>query len=95
MKKQLQQQNEKLLDQLEALAENLGIEVRFERLKKESAFFPGGLCKVKGEDIIIINSSASLDDKIEIMGKALCSFDLSQIYVLPALRELLDGLSRN
>lgn len=93
MKKQLQQQNEKLLGQLEELAENLGIEVRFEKLKKESAFFPGGRCKVKGEDIIIINSSAPLDDKIEIMGEALCSFDLSKIYVLPALREFLDGLS--
>ena len=93
MKKQLQQQNEKRLGQLEELAESLGIEVRFEKLKKESAFFPGGLCKVKGEDIIIINSTAPIDDKIEIMGKALSSFDFSNIYVLPALRELLDSLN--
>lgn len=93
MKKQLQQQNEKRLGQLEELAESLGIEVRFERLKKESAFFPGGLCRVKGEDIIIINSTAPIDDKIEIIGKTLSSFDLSNIYVLPALRELLDSLN--
>ncbi|MFC1839709.1 hypothetical protein ACFL1N_09025 [Thermodesulfobacteriota bacterium] len=93
MKKQLQQQNEKLLGQLEELAENLGIEVRFEKLKKESTFFPGGLCKVKGEDIIIINSSTPIEDKIEILGRALSPLDLSQIYVLPALRELLDSLS--
>jgi len=93
MKKQLQQQNEKRLGQLEELAESLGIEVRFEKLKKESAFFPGGLCKVKGEDIIIINSTAPIDDKIEIMGKALSFFDLSNIYVLPALREFLDSLN--
>lgn len=92
MKKKLRQQNEKLLGQLEDLAGNLGIEVRFEKLKKESAFFPGGLCKVKGEDIIIINSTAPLEDKIEILGKALSPFDLSQIYVLPAVREFLDSL---
>ena len=93
MKKKLKQQHEKLLGQLEDLAGTLGMEVRFEKLKKESAFFPGGLCKVKGEDIIIINSSAALEDKIEILGKALSPLDLSQIYVLPAVREFLDSLS--
>jgi len=91
--KKKRQQYENLLGQLEELADNLCIKVRFERLKKESAFFPGGLCKVKGEDIIIINSTASLEDKIEIMGRALLSFDLSQIYVLPVIRELLDNLN--
>ena len=93
MKKKLKQQHEKLLGQLEDLAGTLGMEVRFEKLKKESTFFPGGLCKVKGEDIIIINSTAPIDDKIEIMGKALSSFDFSNIYVLPALREFLDSLN--
>ena len=92
MKKKLKQQNEKLLGQLEDLAGSLGIEVRFEKLKKESTFFPGGLCKVKGEDMVIINSSTPLEDKVEILGRALSPFDLSQIYVLPAVREFLDSL---
>lgn len=90
--KKKQSKDENLLRQLEELAENLDVKVRYEQLKKEGAFFPGGLCKVKGQDIIIINSKASIEDKIEIMSRALRSFDLSQIYVLPAIRELLDKI---
>ena len=80
---------ENILRQLEELAEGLGIKIRYEQLKKESAFFPGGLCTVKGEDIFIINSNANIDDKIEALAKGLVSFDLSQIYMRPAVRELL------
>jgi|APIni6443716594_1056825.scaffolds.fasta_scaffold1274804_2 hypothetical protein len=93
MKKKQSVQNEEILSQMEELAKNLGITVRYEKILKESAFFPGGFCKVKGKDLIIINSKAPLDDKIEIMGRALLPFDLSQIYVLPAIRELIDSFS--
>jgi len=78
-----------ILNQLEELAESLGIIIRYEQLLKEGSFFPGGLCKVKGEDILIINSMAGIDDKIEILAKAVVSFDLSRIYMRPALREFL------
>jgi hypothetical protein len=91
MKKKQSIQNEEILNQMEELAGNLGITVRYEKILKESAFFPGGFCRVRGKDLIIINSKASLDDKIEIMARALRPFDLSQIYVLPAIRELLDS----
>lgn len=78
-----------ILNQLEELAESLGIRIRYEQLLKEGSFFPGGLCKVKGEDILIINSMAGIDDKIEILANAVVSFDLSRIYMRPALREFL------
>ena len=89
MKKKNNTQNEEMLGQMEELARNLNIIVRYEKILKESAFFPGGFCRVKGKDMIIINSKASLDDKI------LLPFDLSQIYVLPAIRELIDSFNRS
>lgn len=92
MKKQ-RVEDENLLGHLEDLANSLNIEVRYEQLKKEGAFFPGGLCKVKGEDIIIINSNATIEDKIVTLSKALSTFDLSQIYIRPALREFLSSHS--
>ena len=95
MKKKNNTQNEEMLGQMEELARNLNIIVRYEKILKESAFFPGGFCRVKGKDMIIINSKASLDDKIEIMARALLPFDLSQIYVLPAIRELIDSFNRS
>lgn len=91
MKKSKSIHSEEILGQMEELARNLDITVRYEKILKESAFFPGGYCKVKGNDLIIINKMASLDDKIEIIARALLLFDLSQIYVLPAIRELIDS----
>ena len=78
-----------LLGQLEELAHSLGIEIRYEPLKRESGFFPGGLCRIKGEYVLILNSAATTEDKIQTMAKALNRFDLSRVYVRPGLREFL------
>jgi hypothetical protein len=80
---------EGLLNQLEELAEALGIRIRYDKILKEGSFFSGGLCRIKGEEIIIINSRVSVEDKIDILAKALMSFDLSQVFIKPALREFL------
>lgn len=82
-----------ILDQLEDLANRLGIKVRYEQLKKEGSYYTGGLCRVKGEDILIVNSRAKEEDKIEAMAKALASFDLTELYVRPALRDFLSRYS--
>ena len=95
MKKKKSMQNDETLGHLEELARSLDITVRYEKIQKESAFFPGGYCKVKGKDLIIINSKASLDDKVEIIARALLLFDLSQMFVLPAVRELIDSFDKN
>lgn len=78
-----------ILSLLEELCQSLGLQVRYELIKKEASFYPGGLCRIKGEQVVIINSSASNDDKIQILTKAVTSFDLNQVYLKPALREFL------
>jgi hypothetical protein len=50
----------------------------------------GGLCRVDGEFILIIDSTSAVKEKIRIMTEALRRFDLGDIYVRPALRELLE-----
>jgi len=82
-----------LMAQLEELAENLAIEVRYEAIRKEGSFFTGGLCRLKGKDILIVNSEAAIGDKIQALAKALKRFDLSRIYIRPALREFLTKIS--
>jgi len=78
-----------LLAQLEELADSLSLKVRYEKIKKEASFYPGGLCRVKGEDLFIINKNASADDKIQALATGMILFDLSQVYIKPALREFL------
>ena len=82
-----------ILGQLEELAQSLGIEVRSEPIKKEGTFYPGGLFRLKGKYCLILNTRASLRDKIRTMAKAVNRFDLGQVYVRPGLREFLDSSS--
>lgn len=79
-----------LLSQLEELARALEIEVRYEPLKREGSFFPGGLCRIRGEYVLILNSMATTEDKIQTLAKAVNRFDLSRIYLRPGIREFLD-----
>jgi hypothetical protein len=78
------------LSQLEGLAYVLGIPVRYEKIAEEDAVNAGGLCRLRGECVIIVNSSLSVKDKIQTIAKALKNFDLHDVYMRPAIRELLE-----
>jgi hypothetical protein len=79
-----------ILEQLEELAQSLGMEIRNEPLIREGSFSPGGLCRVKGEYILIFNTKATREDRIEALAKAVKRFDLDEVYLRPGLREFLD-----
>ncbi|SPD71855.1 conserved hypothetical protein [uncultured Desulfobacterium sp.] len=78
------------IDHLEALAHKLGVPVRYERLDSETAFPSGGLCRVRDKHFIIVNATAAPAEKLRTLAAALRRFDLSGIYVKPAVRELLE-----
>ncbi len=78
-----------LLGQLEELARGLGIEVRYEMLKREGAFTQGGLCRLKGQYLLLVNSKATNREKIEALALAVNRFDLSQVFMKPGLRDFL------
>ena len=79
---------------LEEIIEGLGVRIRYEVIGQEedSVHVLGGLCLLRGEYVLIVNSSATPRDRIETLGKALKHFDLGRIYVRPALRDLLDKI---
>jgi hypothetical protein len=79
-----------ILNQLEELAQRVGITVRYEPLKIEGFIHTGGFCRVQGKDFVIINKKATSREKMHILIAALKRHDLSQIYVLPSLREIVD-----
>jgi hypothetical protein len=82
---------EVLLNQLEELAEKLGILVRHENINIEESSSTGGLCRIKGKYVLILNSKVTVKEKNQVMIKALQQFDLSDIYIKPVIRELLEG----
>ena len=80
------------IDRLEELAEEFGIQIRYEaiNLDEESAHATGGLCQLRGKYLIIINSRSTLRERIQTLAEAMNHFDLDQVYIRPAIRELLD-----
>jgi hypothetical protein len=80
-----------ILDQLEELIQGFGVQIRHEAIRQDedSIHVIGGLCLLRGEYVLIINSSATIRDKIWTLGIALKQFDYDQIYIRPVLRELL------
>lgn len=75
------------LKELEDLCEKLGIKIRYEKTQAR-----GGLCRVNGENIIIIDKKASDYYKQNIIGKAVKSFDLSKIHIKPKIREIIEDI---
>lgn len=82
--------DEFILLQLEELAERLGVLVRDENINIDDVSSTGGLCIVEGQHILILNSKTTLQEKIQVAIKALRQFDISEIYVKPGIRELLE-----
>jgi hypothetical protein len=80
------------MDEHEELAERFGIQIRYEPMRQDEDLVRvvGGLCLLRREYVLIIDSKAAIKDKIRTFAEALRHFDLDQVYIKPALRELLD-----
>ena len=83
-----------IIEQLEELVKTFGIQIRSEPIKQDEDLVKvvGGLCLLKGEYVLIINSKATTMDRIWTLATALKHFDLDRIYLRPVLRELLDKI---
>lgn len=82
-----------ILEQLEGVAEGLGIEVRYETLRKETHYNPGGLCRIRGVPVIIVNRKSPIQDQVQVLAAAVKRFDLSGVYLRPGLRDFLDRIA--
>ena len=72
------------LVELERLLAKLAVEVRREALPGS-----GGLCRLRGKWVLFLGSSWSVAEQVEVMAGALRGFDLSGLYLRPALRQLV------
>jgi hypothetical protein len=77
-----------VLSALEVLARKLGVPVRFETF--DPALGRGGLCKLRGRPVIVIDAGLPLLDRIGVLAQALGAFDLEAIYVPPVLRARIE-----
>lgn len=78
---------EQIIEELKALAGELGASVRFEK-----GDFKGGYCLLKDSRVIVINKMANTQRKAIILSKALKEIGVDNIYLSPRIREVIDEM---
>ena len=58
----------------------------------KSSGFPvkSGMCKIKGQDRIVLDKHKSKDDKIDVLIDCLRTYPIDNIFMIPAIRDLLN-----
>jgi hypothetical protein len=75
-----------LLQELETLAAQLGVEVRYEELETR-----GGLCRYGGRLCLIASRHLSAAGRIRLLSRELSRLPLEGIFLRPSVRELLEN----
>ena len=83
-----------IIEQFEELIKSFGVQIRREPIRQDEDLVKvvGGLCLLRGEYVLIINSKATTMDRIKTLATALKHFDLDHIYLRPVFREILDKI---
>ncbi len=79
---------EDVIEELKALAAQLGATIRFEK-----GDFKGGYCLLKDSKVIVINKLANSQRKAIILSEALKDLGVEQIYLTPRIREIIDQMN--
>jgi len=79
-----------LLDELLQAAKRLGVEVRSEPFETPAAA-GGGLCVVRGENLVLIDQRAPLVDRVRALARALVELESESVYMAPEARELVEA----
>jgi len=81
--------DEQLFEELSNLADRMGIEIVTGR-----GDFNGGYCRVREDKRIVLNKHNLLVTQLRVLARNLMQFDLSNMYLLPAIREFLEQVSQ-
>ena len=85
---------EQLYQELTDLAEKMNIRISEQNLRKTGIRVSSGLCKVKGNYLFIIDKHKSIHKKIKILASQLANMPHEDIFIIPAVRELLDKYAK-
>lgn len=76
---------EQMLKELEALAGNCGIAVRYEK-----GDFEGGFCVLKAERLIVANKKLTPGKKASVLAQGLAEIGIEDRYLKPAVRDFIE-----
>lgn len=76
---------ERIVEELKKAASQLGYEVRTEK-----GNFRGGICKVGGEEIIMLNKRHLAEAQLAVLAESLRDLPVEEIFLKPAVRTALE-----
>ncbi|MCX7984571.1 MAG: hypothetical protein N3A63_06685 [Bacteroidetes bacterium] len=76
---------EYMIHELEALARNCGIAIRYEK-----GDFEGGYCVLKEKRLIVINKRLLPARKASVLAQGLAEVGIDEVYLKPAIREFIE-----
>ena len=83
--------HEDLINELQEIARQLGVTVRFEK-----GDFEGGYCILKTEKVMLVNRRLQPTRKAVVLALALHEIGLETVFIKPAVREYIeDEVARN
>ena len=81
---------EQIYQELKDLAEKLEITVSEQNLRTAGVKVKSGLCRVRGKNLFIMDKHKSIHKKIDILASVLAECPHEALYVIPAIREILE-----
>jgi len=76
------------LARLEETARKLGIELRHDQVLRPG--FAGGLCRVKGRWLLVVNKAATPLEQAETIAAAVASRPVDDLFLPPDVREVVE-----
>lgn len=86
MKSRRKKEWENLLEELKLVLPTIDVEFRETKRIKSN----GGLCVVKGKNVLIVKRDIEAEEKAEIIKNELKRFNLEEKYIKPEVREFLE-----
>ncbi len=82
----------RVLDELIEAAERVGVRVRREKLLREVGYRArGGICRLREDNMVIIDRDQPPHEQLEIVAEALKGRDLESLYLSPEARRILQA----
>lgn len=76
---------EEIIAELEDVAHQLGITIRYEK-----GDFEGGFCILKAQKILIVNKKLMPNRRAAVLAVAMHEIGLENVFIKPALREYIE-----
>ncbi len=82
---------DQLYNKLKEVAEKRCITVKEQNVRNVGIHVSSGLCRIEDEQVFIMDKRLPVREKIAALAESLSTMNLDDVYIVPAVRALLDN----